>query len=526
MPRTRAAQYPRTRNILEAAPIVGMDDTIDWNVARPGVALELLNMYVPPGRAGRRVFGRPGYTPTTGLPTGNIQVITQLRKLNGTRYTICICNGRLYTLNWSTLAWTEAVNAATFSSASITLSTTARFYSYSLSDQQIFWDGTNTAWMWDGTTNGGLTKLTGAGAPSDIPVSGPYYAKAFFAKSTERNAFIWSEEGDPATGYEASGYLNVWSPLAGGPLTAMASTNSSLIVAEENRMIRITGPVSTDFQTAGTRSDLSETVGTLSPMLVTDSGVVVLSSQGEPHLIRDGLVDMWRDCQVATSTMNLAALDKAMLVEWPLIDAVLVGVPLLPNSVISQWLVFRISEDQPRYIGRWDFGLNDTAAVVLNDDLDTAFLVSGTADGNVYVVGSPLGTVWDDDASEIPHQIQWQPLGADADTERHFDRMTVVLDGTATATQVTTAYQTTRGTSMAQTAAIDSVGGGDLLDLTFTLDSSMLALSTPERRVVFGLNGDGRWIAPIVRHSEPGKTFGLKAVTVESYPTGTDYTNP
>lgn len=526
MPRTSASQYPRTRNVLEGAPIVGMDDTLDWNVARPGVALELTNMYVPPGRAGRRVLGRPGLTPTSGLATGVVQVITQLRTLNGTRYTICICNGVFYTLDWSTLVWTEAVNAATFSGASITLSTTARFYAYQLGDQMIFWDGTNTAWEWDGTTNGGLTKLTGAGAPSGIPVSGPYYVKGFFAKSTEKNAFIWSEEGDPTIGYEAGGYLNVWSPMGGGPLTAIASTNTSLIVAEANRMIRVTGPVSTDFQTAGTRSDLSEAVGTKSPMLVTDSGVVLLSSQGEPHVIRDGLVDMWRDCQVATTTMNLGALTSAMLVEWPLIDAVLIGVPLLPNTKISQWLVFRISEDQPRYIGRWDLGLNDNAAVVLDNDLDTAFLVGGNADGSLYVMGSPIGNVWDDDTTEIPHQIKWQPLGADADTERKFDRMTVVLDGAATAQQVTTSYQTTRDTSMAQTATVASVGGGDLLDLTFVLDTSALALSTPERRVVFGLNGDGRWIVPIVAHSEPGKTFGLKAVTVDSYPTGTDYTNP
>jgi len=526
MPRTRAGQYPRARTPLEGAPIVGMDDTLDWNVTRPNMALDLLNMYVPPGNPGRRVWGRPGLTATTGLATGVVQYLGQLRKLNGTHYTICICGGKLYTLNWSTLAWTEAVNAATFSAATITLSTTARFHGYTLNDKLILWDGVNVAWAWDGTTNGGLTKLTAAGTPAGIPVSGPYYAKAFLAKSTERNAFIWSEEGDPTIGYENGGYLNVWSPMGGGPLRALAATNDALFVAEENRMIRITGAVSTDFQTSGTRSDVSETVGTKSALLVTDNGVVLLSSQGEPHIIRGGLADMWRNCQVATSTMNLAALDKAILVEWPLLDAVLIGVPMLPNSKVSQWLVFRVSEETPRYIGRWDLGLNDTAAVVLDGDLETSFLVGGNADGQVYVMGSPLGSVWNDGTSEIPHQVKWQPLGADADTERHYDRLTVVLDGTATATQVTTAYQTTRGTSMAQTDTIAAVGGGDLLDLSFVLNTSTLALSTPERRVVFGLNGDGRWIVPIVSHSEPGKTFGLKAVTVEAYPTGTDYTNP
>jgi len=530
MPRTRASQYPRTKNVLEGAPIVGMDDTLDWNVARPGYARELLNVYVPPGRPGRRVVGRPGLTQTSGLATGAIQIITQLRKLNGDSFTICICGGKFYTLNWSTKTWTEAVNAATFSGASITLSTTDRFYAYPLNDKMIFWDGTNTAWEWDGTTNGGLTKLTGAGAPRGVAVTGPYYVKAMFVKSTEVNAFIWSEEGDPTIGYEAGGYLNVWSPLGGGPINAMAATNTALIIAEENRMIRVTGAVSTDFQTAATRSDLSETVGTSSPMLVTDDGVVFLSSQGEPYVIRDGLVDMWRDCQVATSTMDLGNLDKAMLLEWPLIDAVLIGVPLYPNSKISQWLVFRISEDTPRYIGRWDMGLNDTAGVVLDDSLAPTMLVSGDADGEVYIVGQPNGNVWDDHYADgdaaIPHQVTWQPLGADADTERKYDRMTVILDGAITASSVSTSYQTTRGPSMVQTAALTTTGGSDLLGLTFTLGTSTLAASRPEQRVVFGLNGDGRWIAPTVAHSENGKTFGIKAVTVDSYPWGTDYTNP
>jgi hypothetical protein len=525
MPRTRAQQYPRTRAPLEGAPIVGMDDTLDWNVARPGYARELTNVYVPPGRAGRRILGRPGLTATSGLATGTVQYIGQLVKLAGTRYTICICGGKLYTLNWGTGVWTETVNAATFSGASITLSTSARFNAYTFADQQVFWDGTNTAWMWDGTTNGGLTKLTGAGVPYGA-VTGPYYAKAFFIKQTERDAFIWSEEGDATTGYEAGGHTNAWSPLGAGPFHAIASSNDALIVAQATRMVRITGPVSTDFQTAGTRSDISETVGTKSPMLVTDNGIVLLSSAGEPHFITGGINDMWRDCQVATSTMALESLDKAMLVEWPVIDAVLIGVPFQPNTVISAWLVFRISEGQPRYIGRWGIGLNDTGAVVLDDSLVPTFLVAGNGDGTVGIMAQPTGNVWDDYADEIPHQVQWQPLGADADTERKYDRMTVVLDGAATASSVTTSYQTTRGTSAAQTATLPSVGGGDLLDISFILDSSTLALDTPERRVVFGLNGDGRWIAPIVAHSEPGKTFGLKAVSVESYPTGTDYTNP
>ena len=65
-----------------------------------------------------------------------------------------------------------------------------------------------------------------------------------------------------------------------------------------------------------------------------------------------------------------------------------------------------------------------------------------------------------------------------------------------------------------------------LLGIGFTLGTSTFAGAQPERRVVFGLNGWGRWIAPTVRHEQVGKTFSLKAVTVEAYPWGTDPTLP
>ena len=527
MPRTRGQQYPRTREVLGGAPLVGMDDTLDWNVSRPNFARELTNCYIPPGRPGRKVVGRPGLDYLTGTLSGKIQHLGQFTKLAGTRYTIAICGGKFYTLDWSTRTWAEAVNAAAFSGASITLSSTARCYATTLADKYIVHDGVNTPWMWDGTTNGGLTKLT------NCPVLyGPitvYYAKLFGIKSAERDTFVWSEEADPTTGYEAGGYNNAWSPAGAAAFNSIAASNNALYLFESRRAIRITGAVSTDFQTAGTRSDLDERNGTLSPTLVTDDGIVFVNADGAPYLITGPVQDMWRDCQVATSTMEVSALANAMLVEWPTIDAVLVGVPMSPNTVISQWLIFRVSEGEPRYIGRWDLGLNDTAAVVLDDDLVPTLLVSGNVDGKVYTMGQPNGSTWDDNfatgGATIPHTVTWQPLGADSDTERQFDRMTVVLDGTASATSLTTRYQTTRSTSLTQTAAVAG-NQGALLGIGFILGSSMLTLAAVERRVVFGLNGAGRWIAPTVSHDEAGKTFGVKAVSVESYPWGTDYYHP
>lgn len=528
MPRTSAQQYPRSRADLIPPPIVGVDDTLDWNVARPGYARELLNLYIPPGPAGQRVTGRPGLA-QLGAQLGSggartMQFLGQFIKSDDTRETIAICGGKFYTLNWSTSTWTETLTAAHLSGASITLSTTARVHSVTLNDKIVFWDGTNDPWMWDGTAGGGLTELTNAEV-----FTGPgavYYAKLF---GLFGSGFYWSEEGDPTTGYATGGYNNAWEPLGAGKFTSIAASNTALYVAEARRIIRITGPVADDFQTSGTRSDVSEKTGTISPMLVTDNGIVFLSADGAPYLIRGGLQDLWRDCQVATSAINTSALDDAVLMEWPVIDAVLIGVPMQPNSVITEWLVFRVSQERPAYIGRWDLGLNDTGAVVLNGDGVPTVLVSGNADGYVYQMGQPTGTTWSDafagGTEPIAHTLTWQPLGADADTDRTFDRMTVILDGAATAETVTARYQTTRATSAGQTRVITGASGA-LLGSTFVLGTSMLSIAAAERRLVFGIRGYGRWIAPTISHSELGKTFGVKAVAIESYPWGTGPQHP
>ena len=525
---TAPRQYPKRQERLVAAPLVGMDDTLDWQVSRPGLARELTNCYVPPGALGRRVVGRPGLA-ALGAQLGGVgartaQFLGQFVKSDNTRQTIAIVGGKFYTLNWSTRTWTETLSAANLAGASVTLSTTARVRSVTLNDKIVFWDGTNTPWMWDGTAGGGITELTGA--PTFTSFGAVYYAKVFGAAA---DTFYWSEEGDPTTGYGSGGYANAWAPFNVTKITSLAASNSALYVAESNRMMRITGAVATDFQTSGTRSDVSERIGTQSPMLVTDQGIVLVSSDGAPFLFNGQMVDLWRSCQALMATVNRDALGAVQVLEWPTIDAVLIGLPLNPNDVVSQWGAFRLSDGEPRYIGRWNLGLNDTAAVVLNDDDEFCFLVTGSGDGYVYEMGQPTGSTWNDafagGTASIPHTVTWQPLTGDPDLERHYDRGTVILDGTSTATQITYRYQTTRKTSTPITKVIPG-GAGDLLDISFILDTSTLATDEVERRVVFGINGDGRGFAPTVGHDEMGKTFSVKTTTVEAYPWGTDSTHP
>ena len=97
--------------------------------------------------------------------------------------------GKFYTYNWGTDVFTEVVTAANFTTASITLSSTAKCYAVTMADKMVVTDGVNTPWMWDGTTGAsGLTKLTNCPVLYGRPTV--YYAKLFGIKNTERSTMV------------------------------------------------------------------------------------------------------------------------------------------------------------------------------------------------------------------------------------------------------------------------------------------------------------------------------------------------
>lgn len=485
----------------------------------------LTNMYVPPGAAGQPVLGRPGFAQLGArLGSGSnriVQYLGEFTTLAGVRHTICICGGKFYTLDWGTDTWTEVLSAGDLSGASITLSVSSRVFSAVLGNKIIFSDSTNTPWMWDGTSGGGLTELTNA------PVLyGPiwvYYAKLFGIKQAERNTFVWSEEGDPATGYEAGGYNNAWSPLGATRFFGGVGTNEAMYVHEETRWVKFTGAVATDFQTSGTRSDVSEDLGSLAGALVTDDGVVFVSQRAEPHIIKPyaGVVEGWKDCATSISDVPAISLEAARLVAWPEIDAVLVGLPASGQTVITKWVVLRTSGERPNYIGLWELGMNDTAEVVFNASNVPTFLFSGANDGYIYELGNPNGTLWTDaynaGTEPIVKTATTGAMALDIDEEMHLDRCTLLGISPTMVTNLSVMYRTPRGDSTPLVQTVASAGG-DLLGISFVLGTSELAGTAIEQRVLYGWNGKGRWVEVTVGHGQGTERFALNALAVNAYP--------
>jgi len=255
----------------------GMRRPNDLKQFDPAYAYTIVDGYPADPINGGDVVERPAWTihgtelGTASLGVPNItNLIYQFNKSDGTSVTMCITSGKLYTFDWSNNTWTESVTAANFTTASITTSATARCSAVTLNDVVVVSDGTNTPWSWDGTSGaGGLTKLT------NCPVLyGPpqvYYGKVFGVKNTERTTLVWSEENDPATGYEAGGYNNSWtlSQTTADPLFSVLATNEALYYFRLNSIGRIEGAVTPDFSTSGVRDSVAEGTGTVYPWGVT-----------------------------------------------------------------------------------------------------------------------------------------------------------------------------------------------------------------------------------------------------------------
>lgn len=261
---------PRKRLVDAVGPFTGMRRTMIQGVERdPSLCNYLYNMTAI-ATGGVRV--RPGVyrRNTSALGSGGariVQLIHEFYKQDGTRVSIVVVGGIVYTRDdWGGAgSFTTALSQADLTSASIALSQSARISAVTIGNQVVFSDGVNTPFMWDGTTGGGLTELTNA------PVFyGPivvHYGKVFGIKSTDRTTFVWSEENDPTTGYEAGGFNNAWtfSQTDATPLTALLATNDGLYVFRTGGIGVVLGAVTTDFSSAGTRNAVSEEVGTRSP---------------------------------------------------------------------------------------------------------------------------------------------------------------------------------------------------------------------------------------------------------------------
>jgi len=499
---------------------------------RPDEAGRIVNLYARDPESGPVLVGVPGFT-LMGAQLGSggnrtVQRVVQFTKRNGTEYTVAIVGGQFYAYNWGANAWTEVLDSSDFSGAGITLSVSAKVYAVTFADQLVVSDGTNTPWAWDGTTHGGLTKLTNA------PVCyGPlvvYYGKLFAIKNTARQTIVWSEEGDPTTGYEAGGYNNAWDLVQTETegLVALAATNDALYYLRENSTGAITGAVTTDFQTTGTREAVSSSFGTTSPASVTviENAVWHVDQYGA---LRRALLG--RSDEVGLGSRELLrGISPSSLATWVGAHDAEAGHWLVGCADTGSALntVLRLDERDGRYAGCEQGYRFTTLDVVKNADRVPTLVHGGGSDamqdaeGYCYAHGQPDGSTWNrgfaDGAVAITHEVEsgpgaWHPLAASV-----FTRFDLTLQPRTTWSgarlTLTTPYRTR--TLDLPTVAQDGTPLGE-----FVLGTDTLGGSFEERRAGYPLRERGRWCRFLVAHSTLGERMEVNLMAVDATPIST-----
>lgn len=512
-------------NVLsfEVGPWIGARDLIEPTAGQRNLVTSSRNMYVQSAELGGAIVGRPGFnqadtTQQLGVgSTRRCQLFDEFVKLDGTRHRIAVCGGLFYTWDPGTGLFTAR------SMAPFTLSATANVYGLAFADRYIVTDGIAKPIAWDGTT---FSELSASPVLYGQPWS--HYAKLFGIKAAERSTLVWSEEADPTIGYEAGGFNNAWTlgQTDQNPLTAGVGFNEAMVIFRARSMTQITGAVTPEFQSSGTREGISETIGTTTPgsLVVVGRTVFFLDADGRPqrYILSGGIEDepaVWESATEQLRDTNRLAESRIIGGYHPEIDVVLWAIPAQGSDDPSYLMAFDGSSG--RYLGIWT-GFPLTALGFWSDQQGNVRMVHGEVDGRPYLHGVPRETVYDDGfqagAMPVEHVVITGPIGYDATTEKQFDRVDLSVLAETNITDCRIRLTTPRGV----TPEIDlEFLGGEVLWDEATWDVSLWSVPSLEQHGAVGTAAAGRWCRVEIRHKALGETFGLLRCAVQGFGLGT-----
>lgn len=505
-------------------PYIGMRDSIDPTSSRRELARLLRNVYPRDPGQSSGVVGRPGFDQMGAQlgSGGDVQFLGQFTQLDGDEFTVAIVGGTFYTLDWSTETWSNVVTAANFSSASITVSSSARIYGVPFNNTMVFTDGVNNPWTWTGASGaGGLTSLTNAPVAFGPPTV--YYGKLFFIKNTDRSTFVWSEENAANTGYEAGGYNNAWTlgQTDTNQLTCLLGANEALYVWREHSTTKIVGEVTTNFSSTGTREAVSSTVGTKAPGSVFFSGsdIFFADAQGRPHVIRPGseAVPIWQDFDQTIRGLDSTKFDEIEGYRDPTLELAIFAYEAEGQTERSTQLCYRSTGFAlPQAVSVFDGYTFTRVGVVKNGDGDQR-VMHGSTDGYVYDHDSPRGSVWNDGLNAgdqaITHEVRSNFVAYSENTESHYTRVDLMVVAQSDLT-VAVRAETNQGTSDATSASFE--GGSAEWDVSLWDTGTWADESI--RHAAVGLNSFGPYCGITFTHGNGSERFHFVSGSVHARP--------
>lgn len=496
-----------------------MVDSPDTTAAGPDVARLLQNVYPVDGTS---LVGRPGCSQLGGqLANGAVQHVGQFTKKAGTEYTVAVCAGEIYTYNWSGNAWTKVVSTANLTTSGVTLSATARCGVCAFADKLIVSDGTNTPFAWDGSSGaGGVVKLTNVPAFYGPPTVKD--GRLVGIKATDRLRFVWSEINDPSIGYEQAGYTNYWEfgQVASEALTAVVGTNDGLVVFRARSHQVVSGTVTANWSSNGTRAGMSETIGTSSPWSVLAYGrqIYFLDSDARPQIttVSGGVQEpaIWHPLRVTIATLPLSVLATAVTVYDPSVELVKMGVAEGVAVGPTAWFCFQPESGTAVSVFR---GYTLRHAGMAKNAAGAPRMLHADTSGYVYGHGDPLNGPWNDTLADgarpIAHAVLASPAVHSSNIDVQWSRIDVTAATPSDMTMLID-YETNRGVSTGGAQSITLEGTLSLWDVAVWDVDKWSTDTAAETKVSVGLNAFGRWLVPRIRHELSGEQFRLTRLRV------------
>jgi hypothetical protein len=456
----------------------GMFDSTAAHDQHPDFAGYAGNVYLADwDTSSPRWVGLPGTT-LLGAQLGSggartFQAIGSFTTTVGVTYRIGICGGKFYTYDYGGNLWTETLTAAHLAAASVTLSTTAMCALVPYANTMVVSDGVNTAWAWDGTSGGGITKLTNA--PVFYGVPWVYNGLLMGIKNSAPNTIVWSEPGELNTGYEAGGYNNAWDlrQTSNDAVVAGAGTNDYIVIFRQTSITLIRGDVTPNFSSTGTDEGVDEHVGTRSPYSIVkhDLDVYFFSSDRRIMRVRAGVAeDMsagFRDTLTGISVSQMAIVQGTVRDLEQQGERVVMGLPVTGATALGIFCYVNPHTGgaesvqtgfQCQRLGTWR-NANGDAVMVHGGGASAATSADGYAYDHGLISGSARNYGFQAGAAAITHSVSTAKLGYDLAVEKRWWRIDATVIPRTSMTGIGIQITTSRGTESFMTSISLNISG-------------------------------------------------------------------
>lgn len=473
-------------------------------------------------------FGDPNHILTRTYGRG----IRHLSTSSGNEWTAWFFDDKFYLGAFETAPTSLALGGGVVITTTLP-STPAKFLigSTTFNSKFIVSDSVNKPWTYapDSTT---FTLLSNAPVARAVPTV--YYGKVFFIKDASPITIVWSEEGDPTTGYEAGGYTNAWdlTQVSGEPIAAILGTNDALFFWRASAFDMIRGEVSDDFATSGTVSGISSTVGTRSAHAILQIGRYIwfLDQYGRPQRYQIGgeLEPIWVPAQYSLSSVNETNLPAASAAHFAEANVVVFCIPTDVTPVgNTNNMLLAFDDTTGAYLGPWTDAGNINNYSLTGFDAFVVGTVKRLKKVRLAHIGGLPATTWvwhlpgdNSDSAALGYYVDHGGLGTPQPIVSHllpgplgvspdhkvFDRIIVSLAGGGTVTNLKVGLTTAEGLiPTAQTVSVSglSESGGGTLDVPHA-----------EQRVVVGTLRRTRWLQVRLSHATSAEVLAVRRVTV------------